>query len=235
MDFKLEEIKKENKKIYNYDISKLIKQNNINFLEVRFVLDTLCHEVSQEKFDFFVLTINYHDFKIKPIIEKNNNFFRIKSPFKLNKTRQMIGAYMLYNEEVLILGTTINLSNMLRELFLKLRYINQDRRMQFIKQNPELSKNNEQIYLIYKENELKEKDKKFYNKYKDYFEENIDANEVSLKQMIGICERFEINNRLLNDMKKELVIVQNRRKKKEYEMVKNKINNIIEYIDFGDL
>ena len=49
MDFKLEEIKKENKKIYNYDISKLIKQNNINFLEVRFVLDTLCHEVSQEK------------------------------------------------------------------------------------------------------------------------------------------------------------------------------------------
>lgn len=124
---------------------------------------------------------------------------------------------------------------MLRELFLKLRYINQDRRMQFIKQNPELSKNNEQIYLIYKENELKEKDKKFYNKYKDYFEENIDANEVSLKQMIGICERFEINNRLLNDMKKELVIVQNRRKKKEYEMVKNKINNIIEYIDFGDL
>lgn len=235
MDFKLEEIKKENKKIYNYDISKLIKQNNINFLEVRFVLDTLCHEVSQEKFDFFVLTINYHDFKIKPIIEKNNNFFRIKSPIKLNKTRQMIGAYMLYNEEVLILGTTINLSNMLRELFLKLRYINQDRRMQFIKQNPELSKNNEQIYLIYKENELKEKDKKFYNKYKDYFEENIDANEVSLKQMIGICERFEINNRLLNDMKKELVIVQNRRKKKEYEMVKNKINNIIEYIDFGDL
>ena len=90
MDFKLEEIKKENKKIYNYDISKLIKQNNINFLEVRFVLDTLCHEVSQEKFDFFVLTINYHDFKIKPIIEKNNNFFRIKSPFKLNKTRQII-------------------------------------------------------------------------------------------------------------------------------------------------
>ena len=142
---------------------------------------------------------------------------------------------MLYNEEVLILGTTINLSNMLRELFLKLRYINQDRRMQFIKQNPELSKNNEQIYLIYKENELKEKDKKFYNKYKDYFEENIDANEVSLKQMIGICERFGINNRLLIDMKKELVIVQNRRKKKEYETVKNKINNIIEYIDFGDL
>ena len=36
-------------------------------------------------------------------------------------------------------------------------------------------------------------------------------------------------------MKKELVIVQNRRKKKEYETVKNKINNIIEYIDFGDL
>ena len=142
---------------------------------------------------------------------------------------------MLYNEEVLILGTTINLSNMLRELFLKLRYINQDRRMQFIKQNPELSKNNEQIYLIYKENKLKEKDKKFYNKYKDYFEENIDANEVSLKQMIGICERFGINNRLLIDMKKELVIVQNRRKKKEYETVKNKINNIIEYIDFGDL
>lgn len=142
---------------------------------------------------------------------------------------------MLYNEEVLILGTTINLSNMLRELFLKLRYINQDRRMQFIKQNPELSKNNEQIYLIYKENELKEKDKKFYNKYKDYFEENIDANEVSLKQMIGICERFGINNRLLIDMKKELVIVQNRRKKKEYETVNNKINNIIEYIDFGDL
>ena len=124
---------------------------------------------------------------------------------------------------------------MLRESFVKLRYINQDRRMQFIKQNPELSKNNEQIYLIYKENELKEKDKKFYNKYKDYFEENIDANEVSLKQMIGICERFGINNRLLIDMKKELVIVQNRRKKKEYETVKNKINNIIEYIDFGDL
>ena len=93
----------------------------------------------------------------------------------------------------------------------------------------------EQIYLIYKENELKENDKKFYNKYKDYFEENIDANEVSLKQMIGICERFGINNRLLIDMKKELVIVQNRRKKKEYETVKNKINNIIEYIDFGDL
>lgn len=235
MDFKVEEIKKENKKIYNYDISKLMKKNNINFLEVRFVLDTLCHEVSQENFDFFVLTINYRDFNLKTIIEEKNNFFRIKSSFKLNKTRQIIGAYMLYNKEVLILGTTINLSNMLIELFLKLRYINQDRRMEFIKQNPELSKNNEQIYLIYKENEIKEKNISFYNKYKDYFEENIDATEVSLKQMIGICERFEINNKLLIDMKKELVIVQNRRKKKEYEIVKNRIDNIIEYIDFGDL
>ena len=53
--------------------------------------------------------------------------------------------------------------------------------------------------------------------------------------MIGICERFDINNKLLIDMKKELVILQNRRKKKEYEIVKNKINKDIEYIDFGEI
>lgn len=233
MDFKLEEIKKDNKKIYNYDINKLIKKSNITFPEAKFVLDTLCHEISQEKFDFFVLTIGH--MKDNVVLEKTNNYFRIKTPLKMNKTKQMVGAFMHYKEEILILGQTINLSNMLRELFLKLRYMNQDRRMSFIKQNPELSKNNEQIYLIYKENEIKEKDKKFYNKYKNYFEENIDAEEVSLKQMIGICERFEINNKLLKDMKKELVIVQNRRKKKEYETVKNKTNNIVEYIDFGEI
>ena len=124
---------------------------------------------------------------------------------------------------------------MLKELFLKLRYINQDRRINFITKNPELSKNNEQIYLIYKENKLKEKNKKFYKEKQDFFESNIDAYEVSLKQMIGICERFDINNKLLIDMKKELVIVQNRRKKKEYEIVKNKINKDIEYIDFGEI
>ena len=124
---------------------------------------------------------------------------------------------------------------MLRDLFLKLRYINQDRRINFITENPELSKNNEQIYLIYKENKLKEKNKKFYNENKDFFEANIDAHEVSLKQMIGICERFDLNNKLLIDMKKELVIVQNRRKKKEYDLVKNRIDKEIEYIDFGEI
>ena len=53
--------------------------------------------------------------------------------------------------------------------------------------------------------------------------------------MIGICERFDLNNKLLKDMQKELVIVQNRRKKKEYETVKSKIDNIIEYIDLGEI
>lgn len=235
MDFNIEEIKLNNEKIYNYDISKLIKKNKVNYLEARFVLDTLCHEVSQEKFDFFVSKIKYREFNINYKIYKNNNFFRIKSNFNLNETKKLIGVYMLYNKEVLILGTSINLSSMLREMFLKLRYINQERRMEFIKQNPELSKNNEQIYLIFKEKEIKNKNILFYNKYKEFFEENIDAWEVSLKQMIGICERFNINNKLLIDMKKELVIVQNRRKKSEYEMVKNKIDNIIEYIDFGEL
>lgn len=235
MDFNIEEINLNAKKIYNYDISKLIKKNKVNYLEARFVLDTLCHEVSQEKFDFFVSKIKYRKFNINYKIYKNNNFFRIKSNFNLNETKKLIGVYMLYNKEVLILGTSINLSSMLREMFLKLRYINQERRMEFIKQNPELSKNNEQIYLIYKEKEIKNKNILFYNKYKEFFEENIDAWEVSLKQMIGICERFNINNKLLMDMKKELVIVQNRRKKSEYEMVKNKIDNIIEYIDFGEL
>lgn len=235
MDFKIEELKIKPKKIYNYDISKLIKKDKVDYQEARFVLDTLCHEVSQEQFDFFVIKIKYRNYNIKYTLCKQNDFFRIKSLFKLAQTKQLIGAYMHYDKDVLIMGTTINLSNMLRELFLKLRYINQDRRMEFIKQNPELSKNNEQIYLIYKEKEIKEKNKSLYNKYKEYFEENIDASEVSLKQMIGICERFNINNKLLIDMKKELIIVQNRRKKKEYEIVKNKINNILEYIDFGDL
>lgn len=235
MDFKIEEIKLNKPKIYNYDISKLIKQNKVDYLEARFVLDTLCHEVSQENFDFFVIKTKYRIFELKYKIIKKNNFFRIKTNFYLNKNKQLIGTYMFYNKEVLMLGTTINLSTMLRELFQKLRYINQERRMEFIKQNPELSKNNEQIYLIYKEKELKKRNKAFYKKYEDFFEENIDANEVSLKQMIGICERFNINNKLLMDMKKELVIVQNKRKKKEYEIVKNKTNNIIEYIDFGDI
>ena len=223
MDFKIEEIKKENKKIYNYDISKLIKKDTVDFNEARFVLETLCHEVSQEKFDFFVLLIKYRKYNIKKYtVEKNNNFFRIKSNFKVTKNKQVIGAYIYYNKEVFILGKTISLSTMLRELFLKLRYINQERRIKFITENPELSKNNEQIYLIYKEK-------------KDFFEANIDAHEVSLKQMIGICERFDLNNKLLKDMQKELVIVQNRRKKKEYETVKSKIDNIIEYIDLGEI
>ena len=214
MDFKIEEIKRQNKKIYNYDINKLIKKDTVDFNEARFVLETLCHDVSQEKFDFFVLLIKYR---------------------KYNKNKQIIGVYIYYNKEVFILGKTICLSMMLKELFLKLRYINQDRRIKFITKNPELSKNNEQIYLIYKENKLKEKNKKFYKEKQDFFESNIDAYEVSLKQMIGICERFDINNKLLIDMKKELVIVQNRRKKKEYEIVKNKINKDIEYIDFGEI
>lgn len=236
MDFKIEEIKRQNKKIYNYDINKLIKKDTVDFNEARFVLETLCHDVSQEKFDFFVLLIKYRKYnKNNKIIEKHNNFFRIKSKFKLNKNKQIIGVYIYYNKEVFILGKTICLSMMLKELFLKLRYINQDRRIKFITKNPELSKNNEQIYLIYKENKLKEKNKKFYKEKKDFFESNIDAYEVSLKQMIGICERFDINNKLLIDMKKELVIVQNRRKKKEYEIVKNKINKDIEYIDFGEI
>ena len=63
---------------------------------------------------------------------------------------------MQYNKEVLILGTKLKLSFMLKQLYLKLRYINQERRMNFIKENPELSKNNAQIYLIYKENGLKD-------------------------------------------------------------------------------
>lgn len=236
MDFKIEELKKENKKIYNYDISKLIKKDTVDFNEARFVLETLCHEVSQEKFDFFVLLIKYRKYNIKKYtFEKNNNFFRIKSNFKVTKNKQVIGAYIYYNKEVFILGKTISLSTMLRELFLKLRYINQERRIKFITENPELSKNNEQIYLIYKENMLKTKNKRFYKEKKDFFEANIDAHEVSLKQMIGICERFDLNNKLLKDMQKELVIVQNRRKKKEYETVKSKIDNIIEYIDLGEI
>ena len=221
MDFKIEEIKKENKKIYNYDISKLIKKDTVDFNEARFVLESLCHEVSQERFDFFVIMIQYRKYNIKKYkLERDNNFFRMKTKFNLDKRKQIIGAYIYYNKEVFILGKTISLSTMLRDLFLKLRYINQDRRINFITENPELSKNNEQIYLIYKENKLKE---------------NIDAHEVSLKQMIGICERFDLNNKLLIDMKKELVIVQNRRKKKEYDLVKNRIDKEIEYIDFGEI
>lgn len=234
MDFRIEEIKKTDKKNYNYDISTLLKKDVVTYSEARFVLETLCHEVSQESFDFFVVTIKYINFNIKNYsVQNKNNFFRIKKGFLLNKSKQVIGAYMQYNKEVLILGTKLKLSFMLKQLYLKLRYINQERRMNFIKENPELSKNNAQIYLIYKENGLKDRYKSFYNKYKDYFESEIDAHEVSLKQMIGICERFGLNNRLLIDMKKELVIIQNRRKKKEYEIVKNKINDTIEYIDFG--
>ena len=45
---------------------------------------------------------------------------------------------MQYNKEVLILGTKLKLSFMLKQLYLKLRYINQERRMNFIKENPEL-------------------------------------------------------------------------------------------------
>ena len=236
MDFKIEEIKKENKKIYNYDISKLIKKDTVDFNEARFVLESLCHEVSQERFDFFVILIQYRKYNIKKYkLERDNNFFRMKTKFNLDKRKQIIGAYIYYNKEVFILGKTISLSTMLRDLFLKLRYINQDRRINFITENTELSKNNEQIYLIYKENKLKEKNKKFYNENKDFFEANIDAHEVSLKQMIGICERFDLNNKLLIDMKKELVIVQNRRKKKEYDLVKNRIDKEIEYIDFGEI
>mgnify|MGYP004658631999 CR=1 FL=1 len=234
MDFKIEEIKNNNKKIYNYDIKKLLKKDTVNFSEARFVLETLGNEVSQENFDFFVLFIKYRKFNIKKyIINNKNNFFRIKSKFKLLKTKQIIGVYLYYNKEIFLLGHSLSLSNMLKELFLKLRYINQERRIKFIKQNPELSKNNEQIYLIYKENILKIKNKKFYNEKKDYFESNIDAYEVSLKQMIGICERFDLNNKLLNKIKKELTIIQNRRNKKEYEEIKNKLK--IEFINFGEI
>jgi len=125
---------------------------------------------------------------------------------------------------------------MLRKLFSKLRIINQERRINFIEKNPELKTNNEQIYLILKERNLRRIEPSFSKEYEDYFEDNIDSKEVSLKQMIGVCERFNLNNKLLSDMKKELVIVQNRRKKKEYEIVKEKALDLtieLEYIDFN--
>ena len=95
MDFKLEEIKKENKKIYNYDISKLIKKDTVDFNEARFVLESLCHEVSQERFDFFVILIQYRKYNIKKYkLERDNNFFRMKTKFNLDKRKQIIGAYI---------------------------------------------------------------------------------------------------------------------------------------------
>jgi len=241
MEFKINEISNIPSRVEKnkYDISALLKKDSVTYSEAGFVLETLCHEVSQENISLFVYLCKYQK-NIKNIkkykIEKNNNFFRIKTKFKIYHQRQIIGVYLNWNSDVLLLGKTLKLSVMLRKLFSKLRIINQERRINFIEKNPELKTNNEQIYLILKERNLRRIEPSFSKEYEDYFEDNIDSKEVSLKQMIGVCERFNLNNKLLSDMKKELVIVQNRRKKKEYEIVKEKALDLtieLEYIDFN--
>jgi len=240
MEFKLSEISNIPSRVdkNKYDISALLKKDTVTYSEAGFVLETLCHEVSQENISLFVYLCTYHS-KIDRIkkykIQKNSMFFRIKTSFKIYHQKQIIGVYLNWNSDVLILGTTLKLSTMLKKLFQKLRFINQERRIAFIEKNPELKTNNEQIYLISKEKRLRELEPSFTKTHKEYFEDTIDSLEVSLKQMIGVCERFNLNNKLLIDMKKELVIVQNRRKKKEYDEVKKKALDLsleLEYIDF---
>ena len=213
MDFRIEEIKKTDKKNYNYDISTLLKKDVVTYSEARFVLETLCHEVSQESFDFFVVTIKYINFNIKNYsVQNKNNFFRIKKGFLLNKSKQVIGAYMQYNKEVLILGTKLKLSFMLKQLYLKLRYINQERRMNFIKENPELSKNNAQIYLIYKENGLKDR-------YKSYINE-VFCWDATIYDVLSIC--YDKNKKL-----KEALYYVTIANKKDPESERIKNNKII--------
>lgn len=241
MEFKIDEISNIPSRVEKnkYEISSLLKKDSVTYNEAGFVLETLCHEVSQENISLFVYLCKYPKnikMKSKYKIEKNSNFLRLKTNFKVFNKRQIIGVYLNWKSDVLLLGDALKLSVMLRKLFEKLRIINQERRMNFILKNPELKNNNEQIYLILKENRLRQVEPNFSKEYEEYFEDDIDSKEVSLKQMIGICERFNLNNKLLSDMRKELVIVQNRRKKNEYEVVKEKalsLKNELEFIDFN--
>ena len=241
MEFKIDEISNIPSRVEKnkYEICSLLKKDSVTYSEAGFVLETLCHEVSQENISLFVYLCKYPNsikIKNKYKIEKNSDVFKLKSSFKIFNKKQIIGVYLNWKSDVLLLGETLKLSVMLRKLFKKLRIINQQRRMNFILKNPELKANNEQIYLILKEKRLRQIEPFFSKNYEEYFEDDIDSKEVSLKQMIGICERFSLNNKLLSDMKKELVIVQNRRKKKEYELVKEKalsLTSELEFIDFN--
>ena len=84
MEFKIDEISNIPSRVEKnkYEISTLLKKDSVTYNEAGFVLETLCHEVSQENITLFVYSCKYQN-NIKNIkkykIIENNNFFKINT------------------------------------------------------------------------------------------------------------------------------------------------------------